>query len=139
FEKRQGFKDFQDFSRLDWQDRCFTFTLLLFKEGETYSITLYMSVLLPYYVIRSRKHKGQMLFSESRIKELEEENPEPRNIEDLILDIKIIAEEEFIYKEFPKKMLNTIIDDVSFQDSSLGYFTMFNAFFNNESMNENNN
>ncbi|PXY40153.1 hypothetical protein DMB65_13885 [Flavobacterium cheongpyeongense] len=133
-------KDFEDFSRLDSNnDRCYTFFLNIFEEGELYSITLYISVLIPYYVIRKDWHSPEPFFSKSRVEELEKEKFDKRTSDELITDIEKIVEEKLLYKKFPSSLMNNLISDISFGDIHLGYFTMFNAFFNNNRTNENNN
>lgn len=132
FDKDLVFKDFQDFSRLDWQDRCYTFLLSIVEGGELCSITLYLSVLVPYYVIDIIIHKEQMIIPRSKIEELEKENVDPRKIKDLVLEIEDIVEKKLLYSKFPKEILNHKFEDISFQDSYLGEFKMFNAFFNNQ-------
>ena len=139
FDKDLILKNFEDFSKLDWQDRCFKFNLTLIEDGELQSINLYLSILLPYYIIRSRKHKTELFFSESKIKEIENNNLSTRKIKDLIINIKEIVETKLLYKEFPEELICHVIKDISFQDSRLGFFTMFNAFFNNEIIYEINN
>lgn len=132
FAKDPVLKDFQDFSRLDGQDRCYTFFLSVIEEGELCSITLYLSVLVPYYVIDIIIHKNQMIIPRARIEELEKENLDKRKIKDLVLDVEKIVEKKLLYSKFPKEILNDKFDDISFQDSYLGEFEMFNAFFNNQ-------
>ncbi|WPO80785.1 hypothetical protein [Flavobacterium sp. KACC 22761] len=132
FDSDPVLKDFEDFSRLDWQDRCYTFFLNVVEGGELCSITLYLSILVPYYVIDIIIHKNQMIIPKSRIEELEKENVDPRRIKDLVLEIEHIVEKKFLYSKFPKEILNNKFEDISFQDSYLGEFKMFNAFFNNQ-------
>ncbi|OOV20050.1 hypothetical protein [Flavobacterium sp. LM4] len=132
FGKDLVLKDFQDFSRLDLQDRCYTFLLTVVEDGELCSITLYMSILIPYYVVKTTIHTSQIFISKSRLEELEKENQDCRKIKDLALDIEKIIEEKLSYTKFPEGIMNNIIDDISFQDSYLGEFKMFNAFFNNQ-------
>ncbi|WP_264536016.1 hypothetical protein [Flavobacterium sp. N1736] len=139
FEEDLILKDFEDFSRLDSQDRCFKFFLNIFEGGKLHSITLYLSVICPYYVIVQMQHPPEPFFSKSIIEKLEQENTDIRKMKDLILDIETIVESKLSYKKFPEKMLNVIIPDISFQGIYLGYFKMYNAFFNNENINENNN
>lgn len=132
FDKDLVLKDFQDFSRLDWQDRCYTFFLNIVEEGELCSITLHLSILVPYYVIDIIIHKEQMIVPRSKIEELEKENIDSRKIKDLVLEIENIVEKKLLYSKFPKEILNDKFEDISFQDSYLGEFKMFNAFFNNQ-------
>lgn len=132
FDKDTVLRDFQDFSRLDWQDRCFTFFLNIVEEGEMYMITLYMSFLAPYYIINTTMLKGRMIFSQAKLDEIERENLDPRKVKDLVLEIGNIVENKFLYSKFPIQILNNKIGDFSFQDSYLGEFKMFNAFFNNQ-------
>ncbi|MCR4034009.1 MULTISPECIES: hypothetical protein [Flavobacterium] len=132
FDKDPVLKDFQDFSRLDWEDRCYTFFLNVIEGGELCSITLYMSVLVPYYVIDIIIHKNQMVIPRSRIQELEKENFDSRKIKDLVLEVEDIVENKLFYSKFPRQILNDKFDDISFQDSYLGEFKMFNAFYNNQ-------
>lgn len=138
FELDLTFKDFEDHSRRDSQDRCFTFFLNVIEDGELHSITLYLSILSPYYVIRHLEHKNNPFFSKSRIEELGNENKDTRKIKDLILDLESIVEKKILYTKFPQEIMYTIIKDVSFQDIYLGYFKMFNVFFNNEYINQDN-
>lgn len=132
FAKDSVLKDFQDFSRLDNQDRCYTFFLNVVEEGELCSITLYLSILIPYYVINVLVHKNQMIIPRSRIEELEKENLDPRKIKDLVLEVENIVEKKLFYSKFPNEILNNKFEYFSFQDSYLGEFKMFNAFFNNQ-------
>lgn len=138
FELDLTFKDFEDHSRRESQDRCFTFFINVIEDGELHSITLYLSFLSPYYVIRHLEHKNNPFFSKSRIEELESEKKDSRKIKDLILDLETIVENKLSYTKFPQEMMCTIIKDVSFQDTYLGYFKMFNAFFNNTYINQDN-
>lgn len=131
FEKDLVLKDFQDFSRLDSQDRCYTFFLGIVEGGEFCSITLHLSILIPYYVIETIIHKEQMIIPRSKIEELEKENIDRRKIKDLVLEIENIVEKKLLYSKFPKEILTDKFEDISFQDSYLGEFSMFNAFFNN--------
>ncbi|MEP6929946.1 MAG: hypothetical protein ABI850_08035 [Flavobacterium sp.] len=132
FEEDVILKDFEDFSRLDYHDRCFKFFLNVFEDEKLHSITLYLSILSPYYLIVSMKHPPSPFFSQSRINELEQENTDTRKLKDLILDIEMIVENKLLYQKFPDTLIHTVIDDISFQGIYLGYFKMYNAFFNNE-------
>ena len=132
FDKDLVLRGFEDFSRLDWEDRCYTFFLNIVEGGELCSITLYLSILIPYYVIETKIHTKQILLSKSRLEELEKENLDSRKIKELVLDIEDITEKKFLYSKFPKEILNEKFDNISFQDSYLGEFKMFNAFFNNQ-------
>jgi hypothetical protein len=132
FDKDLGLKDFQDLSRLDLQDRCYTFLLAVVEDGKLCSITLYMSILIPYYVIKTIIHTNQIFISKSRLEELEKENLDLRKIKDLVLEVENIVENKLLYSKFPKEIVNNKFEDISFQDSYLGEFKMFNAFFNNQ-------
>jgi hypothetical protein len=139
FEDDLVLKDFEDFSRLDFnQDRCFTFFLNVVEEGEMYSISLHLSILMPYYVIRKGRHTSSPLFPKSLIEKLEREKVDTRKMDELILEVERIVEEKLLYKKFPSSLINKLIVDTSFGDIYLGYFTMFNAFFNNHNINEGN-
>nr|WP_294923644.1 hypothetical protein [uncultured Flavobacterium sp.] len=131
FGKDITLKNFKDLSLFEWEDRCFTFNLNIIEDGELYTISLYVSVLIPYYVIKVQKGMIELWFSKSQIEELEKENKETRKVNGLILDIETIIENKFFYKKFPEELGNIIIPNVSFQDSTFGHFNMFNAFFNN--------
>lgn len=139
FDEDLTLKDFLDFSREDSGDRCYTFFLNVIEEGELCSITLHLSFLVPYYVIRAMKHPNQMIFSKSRLEELEKENLDTRKIKDLILKVEEIVENKLLYKKFPESIIHNTIDNVSFGDIRLGYFKMFNAFYNNEFLSDENN
>ena len=60
-----------------------------------------------------------------------------RKIKDIIIVIKTILENKLFYNAFPKRMSNVVISDVSSQDTRFGYFNLFNAFFNNLKITEN--
>lgn len=132
FNKNIILKDFKNLSRLDMQDRCLTYSLNLVEDGELQSITLYMSILVPYYVIVTNKHKIELFFSKSKIEELEMSNLKTRKIKDLVLEIENIVESKLLFQKFPEELMNFVIKDIAFQDIGLGRFTMFNAFFNNQ-------
>lgn len=137
FEQDYTLKGFQDFSKFDhWEDRCLTFFLNVIENGELKSITLYVSILIPYYVIQTITHKNQMVIPQSKIDELEKNSSETRKIDELVLEVEKIVENKLSYQKFPKELLNVVIEDISFQDSYLGEFKMFNAFFNNQSVRE---
>lgn len=132
FDKDIVLKDFQDLSRLDLQDRCYTFFWGIVEEGEFCSINLHLSILVPYYVIKTIIHTEQLIFTKSRLEELEKENLDPRKMKDLVLEIENIIEKKLLFSKFPKDILIDKFEDISFQDSYLGEFTMFNAFFSNQ-------
>ncbi|WP_035644375.1 hypothetical protein [Flavobacterium sp. ASV13] len=135
FEDDLIFKEFQDFSRFDGcEDRCFTFFLNIIEDGQLLSISLHISILLPYYVIRRGWHYAEPWFTKERIEELESQNLDRRKIDDLILDIEKIVEEKLLYQKFPQTLMHTIINDIGFQGISLGHFKMYNVFFNNENI-----
>lgn len=131
FEKDHTLKNFKDASLFAWEDRCLTFNLTIIEDDELYTISLYLSILIPYYVIKYQKSIIELWFSKSQIDQLKKDNKETRKINDLILDIETIVKDELFYEKFPTEILNTIVPDVSFQDSIFGHFNMFNAFFNN--------
>jgi len=137
FEKDATLKHFEDRSRLDYvEDRCLTFFWLIVENRELKSITLCVSILIPYYVIQTMSHKKQMMISQSKIDELEKNSSETRKIDELVLEVEKIVENTLSYQKFPKELLNVVLEDISFQDSYLGEFKMFNAFFNNQSVRE---
>lgn len=137
FEKDATLKHFEDRSRLDYvEDRCLTFFWLIVENRELKSITLCVSILIPYYVIQTISHKKQMMISQSKIDELEKNSSETRKIDELVLEVEKIVENTLSYQKFPKELLNVVLEDISFQDSYLGEFKMFNAFFNNQSVRE---
>ncbi|MFQ6603810.1 hypothetical protein [Flavobacterium sp. C3NV] len=137
FEKDATLKHFEDRSRLDYvEDRCLTFFWLIVENRELKSITLCVSILIPYYVIQTISHKKQMMISQSKIDELEKNSSETRKIDELVLEVEKIVENTLSYQKFPKELFNVVLEDISFQDSYLGEFKMFNAFFNNQSVRE---
>ncbi|MDN3675299.1 hypothetical protein QWY99_19895 [Flavobacterium branchiarum] len=137
FENDKTLKNFQDFSLFNQQDRCMTFNLSIIEDRELYTISLFVSVIVPYYVIKVQKNMIELFFSESAITDLENKNTETRELNELVLEIENIIEDKFLYGKFPHKLLNYVVDDISFQDSIFGHFTMFNAFFNNVIIKEN--
>lgn len=135
FEQDYTLKGFQDFSHLDhWEDRCLTFFLNVIENGELKSISLYISFLVPYYVIQTITHKNQIVIPQSKIDELEKNSSETRKIDELVSVVENIVETKLSYQKFPKELMNVVIEDITFQDSYLGEFKMFNAFFNNQSV-----
>ncbi|PJJ09946.1 hypothetical protein CLU83_3329 [Flavobacterium sp. 1] len=129
--------NFRNASLLDWQDRTINFELSVIENGELYTLSLLLSVLVPFYVIMVKKNKIELFFSTSEITQMKDNNLESRTIKDLIIDITMIVENKFLYKKFPEQLMNFIIEDVSFQEIQKSNFTMFNAFFNNLVIDEN--
>lgn len=137
FEKDATLKGFQDLSRLDdLEDRCLTFFWTFIEDGKVKSISLYISILIPYYVIQTITHEPQLLISLSKIEEIGRNNSETIKIEELVLEIEKIVENKLSYQKFPRELLNVVIEDITFQDSYLGHFKMFTAFFNNQSVSQ---
>jgi hypothetical protein len=130
-------KNFTDNTLFNWGDRCMTFNVTLIEDGEMYTISLLISVIVPYYAIKCQKNMIELFFSESRISELQEANLERRKLKEIISEIESIIEKKLLYSKFPKELYNFVIEDVSFQEADFGYFKMFNAFFNNLIMTEN--
>lgn len=139
FKKDHTLKNFADHSLLNGGDRCMTFNVAFIEDGELYTISLFISVIIPYYVINVKKNMIELYFSELQIEELEKQNEETRKINELVFDIETIIEDKLLYKKFPIQLLNYVVDDISFEDSRFGYFTLYNAFFNNVIIKENEN
>lgn len=137
FEKDYTLKNFQDYTMFNLEDRCLTFNITLIEDDELYTISLLISILAPYYVIKCQKNIIDLFFSKAEITELQKSNNETRKLKQLILEIETIVEEKLLFSKFPKTMLNTIVQDVSFQEAEVGHFKMFNAFFNNLIITEN--
>ncbi|UPZ14632.1 YopX family protein [Flavobacterium humidisoli] len=137
FENDYTLKNFTDNTLFNWGDRCMTFNVTLIEDGEMYTISLLISVIVPYYAIKCQKNMIELFFSESRISELQEANLERRKLKEIIFEIESIIEKKLLYSKFPKELYNFVIEDVSFQEADFGYFKMFNAFFNNLIMTEN--
>jgi hypothetical protein len=131
FEKDCTLKNFRIVSLMDWQDRAITYNLFIIEDDELYTVSLYLSILVPYYVIKVQKNKIKLLFSNFEIAQMKNNNLESRKIRDLIIDIASIVESKTLYQKFPEELMNIIIEDVSFQEIGIGKFNMFNAFFNN--------
>lgn len=131
FEKDHIFKNFRDVSLLDWQDRSISFDLSVVEEGELYTVSLYLSILIPFYVIKVQKNKIEFFFSDLEISQMKNSNLESKKIKDLIFDIAYIVESKILYKKFPEELMTETIQDISFQEIGFGKFNMFNAFFNN--------
>lgn len=136
FGKDVTLKDFQDFSRLDYEDRCLTFFWTLVEDGKVKSISLSISILIPYYIVQTLTHEHQMLISPQQIEELEKNNSETKKIGELVLEVEKIVENKLSYQKFPKELTHLVIKDIAFQDFYQGEFKMFNAFFNNQSLPE---
>lgn len=139
FEDDEILRKFADLSLFNLQERCMTFNASIIEGRKLYTISLFVSVIIPYYVINVQKNMIELFFSESEITNLKNENTETRKIDELVLEIETIIEDKFLFSKFPKKLLNFVVDDISFQDSKFGYFTMYNAFFNNVIIKENEN
>ncbi len=131
FEKDSILKNFRNVSLLDWQDRSICFNLSIIEEDELYTVSLYLSVLIPFYTIRVQKNKIEYFFSNIEIAQMKNNNSDSRKIKDLIPEITLIVENKMLYKKFPDELINIIIEDISFQDIKFGKFNMFNAFFKN--------
>jgi len=137
FEKDYTLKKIQDYSLLHIEDRCLTFNVAVIEDGELYTISLLISILAPYYVIKCQKNIIDLYFSKSEIAKLEKASKEKRKVKELILVIENIVEGKLLFNKFPKSMLDRVVLDVSFQEAEVGCFSMFNAFFNILIMTEN--
>lgn len=137
FENDYTLKNFKDFTLFEYGDKCLTFNFGFIEDSELYTVSLLISVLVPYYTIKCQKNIIELVFSEARIAELQEASLEKRKLNDIILKIESIVEEKLFYNKFPNEMLNFIVEDISFQEADFGYFKLFNAFFNNLIMIEN--
>ncbi|OXA99261.1 hypothetical protein B0A81_21445 [Flavobacterium plurextorum] len=139
FKKNNYLKNFEDFTLLDLGERCMTFSLTVIRDGNLYTISLFLTVIVPYYSIKLKKHKAELLFSEPKKLALQEIGPESKKITDIILIVENFVENRLGQKKIPEDLLNHIIQDVSYQDLEIGSFTMFNAFFNNLKLDEHDN
>ncbi|WP_264532280.1 hypothetical protein [Flavobacterium sp. N502540] len=137
FEHDYTLNKLNDHTLFDLGDRCMTFNVSIIEDGELYTISLFISIIVPYYVIKVQKNIIDLYFSKSEITNLEEKNIERRTINELVMDIETVIEDKFLYKKFPKEILNSVVEDISFQDTEFGCFTMFIAFFNNVIIKEN--
>ena len=132
FEDDYTLKHFTDNTLFNWGDRCMTFNVAIIEDGEMYTISLLMSVVIPYYVVRCTKKKDISLFySELQLAEIAKANQETRKISEIINKLQNVIEDKFLYNKFPDKMLGLVVEDVSFQEAGVGHFNLFNAFFNN--------
>jgi hypothetical protein len=138
FEKDYTLKNFQDFTLFEYGDKCLTFNFSIIENRQLYTVSLLISVIAPYYAIKCQKNIIELFFSESRIDELQEANLEPRKLKEIISKIESIVEKKLLYCKFPKQFFDFVIEDISFQEMDFGYFKMFNAFFNNHNINEDN-
>ena len=64
------------------------------------------------------------------------DNSDSRKIKDLVSEITSIVENKILDKKFPNELISITIEDVSFQEIPFGKFNMFNAFFNNLTIDE---
>ncbi|WP_343617699.1 hypothetical protein [Flavobacterium sp.] len=131
FQKDYTLKNFQDFTMFNLEDRCLTFNVTFIEDGEMYTISLLISILVPYYVIKCQKNIIDLYYTKSEIADLQQVNKETRRLKELLHEIETIVEEKMLFSKFPSSMLNIIVPNVSFQETEIGYFKMFNAFFNN--------
>ena len=131
FEKDSILKNFRNVSLLDWQDRSITYNLSIVEDDELYTISLYLSILIPFYTIRVQKNKIEYFFSKTEIAQMRNSSSDSRKIKDLIAQISSIVENKILYNKFPNELMGIIIEDVSFQEIPFGKFNMYNAFFNN--------
>lgn len=124
-------KDIRSTSLLDYNDRAYTFILTVIEDEEMYTISLFLSILIPFYLITVQKNKIELVFSESEIIKMRNEKSDTRKIKELIQNISSLLETSTHYSKFPEELLNQTIEDVSFEEIPFGRFTMFNAFFKN--------
>jgi len=131
FKKDSSLKNIRDMSLFDYKDRALTFHLTVVEEGELFTVTLYLSVLIPFYIIKIQKNKIELIFSEMEIIKMKNEKSDTRKIKELVQDISSLVETTMLYSKFPEGLSDQIIEDISFQEIPFGRFTMFNAFFKN--------
>lgn len=137
FSRHDSIKNFNDISSLSF-DRCLTieFEFLETDSGKLYRIVVMVSILIPYFFIYVLENEIQLepykwLSSPRRDKETE--SNKFKNEINLISDIiKQISN----FDLFPEKYLDIVLEDVSFSDIRMGYFSFFNAFFKGENLND---
>ncbi|WP_294962638.1 hypothetical protein [uncultured Flavobacterium sp.] len=132
FEDDYTLKHFADNTLFSWGDRCMTFNVAIIEDGEMYTISLLLSVVIPYYVVRCTKKKDiSFFYSALQLAEIAKANQETRKIGEIINKLQNVIEDKFLYNKFPDKILGLVVEDVSFQEAGFGHFNLFNAFFNN--------
>ncbi len=125
-------KNIQDNTSLQ-SDRCLTFNIEFIEdEKRLLNICINISVLIPYYFIYVEENEivlnpYKWVTLPSRNKYLEEDKFKAK-----IQLISSIIEKTINFKLFSDDLLNLIIPNISYQDNSIGNFTMYNAFFNDK-------
>lgn len=135
FEKDLILKKFRNQSMIEWQDRSISFDFSIIENSKLYTITLYLSILIPFYTVRVQKNKIEMFSLNLETSKIDNNNPDSNKIKDITDKIEFIVESKMLYKKFPQELLSVIIEDVSFQEIQISEFNMFNAFFNNQLVN----
>ncbi len=135
FGKDLILKKFRNQSMIEWQDRSISFDFSVIENSELYTITLYLSILIPFYTVRIQKNKIELFSLNLETFKIKNSNPDSIMIKDITDKIDFIVESKMSYKKFPEELLSLIIEDVSFQEIQISKFNMFNAFFNNQLIN----
>ncbi len=119
---------FQNTSQLDYYDRSITYIYSFVQGKELFTLSLSLSILMPFYHIEVKKNSVNDFFEPDVIDSMKYEE---LNIELMIVDLNLFLQNKIGYFAFPENLLNVIVPDVSYQEIPFGKFSLFNAFFNN--------
>ncbi len=122
-------KNIQNLTLYDWQDRSFRYSITVIVADELYTFTIYLSFLVPFYVIKVEKNFIELIFTKEQVEEMKKETSDSRSILELQNEIASIIESISQYTQFPEELLEVILDDISFQDIYFSRFNLYNAFF----------
>lgn len=124
--------NFLDGTLLHWLDRAYNYQFYMVKNNKIYSLCINISLLIPYYTIYALEVDINPNTSKWENYPREIEKIANSTFKKEILELSRLTEEYLGYSLFPEKLINVIIEDISFQDIKKEKFTFFNAFFLNE-------
>ncbi|AWH86644.1 hypothetical protein HYN59_16700 [Flavobacterium album] len=134
-ESLDTLKNFYDFTLFHQNDRAHNLQLGELIGTKHYSICLYVSIIIPYYVIYvletdvSHALAEPVDFLRPGYKEPKRSHEMEMYYKPLMDQMGDVAKKYFHAQQFPEELVHTIIPDISYQAIPFGEFTFFNAFF----------
>jgi len=126
FQNKVGAK-FEYCTHETFLDRAFNWQYYEVKEGQIATVSVFISKIIPYYIIKNLIVKTDI---NSNWLSLPETNPSPSpHIQKISQRTDAVLSGTLNLKNVPLKYENALIENIEFQEIRNGKFTFFNAFF----------
>lgn len=118
---------FEDCTHETFLDRAFNWQYYEVKEGQIATVSVYISKIIPYYIIKNLIVKTDI---KSNWLSLPKINQSPSShVQNISQRTDTVLTKTLNLKKVPHTYENTIIENIEFQEIRKGKFTFFNAFF----------